>query len=220
MPGDQGAIAVWPVPCPDRYFSEDGARDGGRIGAGAADGVMVAVAVLAPGAEHNVARAQITGDELRERLFMLGQGVVGEAAADPFQAVHRQSEPAQGLDAFLGAEHAQALFRPLLGALMTGAAVGHRDQLQGVSRGGEQLQQTAAGQHFVAGVGGDYHCAGAGREKGLGTDDRDIGQLRGAVPDLLGTAVTDGHGFHGVTSLLHSPSGVRDASAAAAVRAG
>ncbi|MNH27870.1 hypothetical protein D3C79_879970 [compost metagenome] len=67
---------------------------------------------------------------------------------------------------------------------MAGAAVGDRDQLQRVAQVTEQLQQAAAGHDFIAGVRGNEHRACAGGYQGLGVDDRNAVQLRGAVPDL------------------------------------
>ena len=84
---------------------------------------MVVIAVIAPGAEHHVAGAQVAADELGHLRLLVAQGVVGEAATHPFQAVHRQAETAQRFDTFLGTEHAQAFFRPLPRAGMAGAAV-------------------------------------------------------------------------------------------------
>jgi len=84
-----------------------------RLGTGTADRFMVVVAVVAPGAEHHVAGAQVARDEVGDVSLAVEQRVVGKPAAYPFQTVHRQAEPAQGFDAFLGTEYAQAFFRPL-----------------------------------------------------------------------------------------------------------
>ena len=48
-----------------------------------------------------------------------------------------QAETAQGLDAFLRAEHAQAFFRPLPRTRMAGAAIGDGEQLQRMTEAGE-----------------------------------------------------------------------------------
>ena len=51
---------------------------------------------------------------------------------------------------------------------------------------------------FIARMRGDHHGASTGRDQGLCTDNRNIVQLRGAVPDLCWQAVfTDGNRFHG-----------------------
>ena len=102
------------MPRPDGYFVERCTDRGGGFGTGAADDIVVDIAVLAPGAEHHITRPQVPRDELSQLKFALGQGVVGEPTANPLQAVHRQTEAAQGFDAFLGAKHAEAFLRPLL----------------------------------------------------------------------------------------------------------
>ncbi|MNX94784.1 hypothetical protein D3C86_1270310 [compost metagenome] len=65
------------------------ADHGGSLGAGPANRPMVIIAVLAPGAEHHITGPQVTGDELSQLKLAPGQGVVGKAAANPLQAVHR-----------------------------------------------------------------------------------------------------------------------------------
>ncbi|MNN55062.1 hypothetical protein D3C81_1699170 [compost metagenome] len=98
---------------------------------------MVVVAIAAPGAEHHIAWAQVAADEFGHLRLLFAQSVVSETTAHPFQAVHWQAETAQGLDAFLRAEHAQAFFRPLPRTRVAGAAIGDREQLQRMTEAGE-----------------------------------------------------------------------------------
>ncbi|MNY40245.1 hypothetical protein D3C86_1749720 [compost metagenome] len=128
--------------------------------------------VFTPGGEHNIVGAQVAFDELAQLGFPRRYPTVGEPAAQPFQTVQRQAEAAQGFGGLLRADRAQPFHRPAPGPRVAGAAIGDRDQLQRTVRRGEQLQEAAATQHFIVGMGCDNDGPGPLRHQRQDVDHR------------------------------------------------
>ncbi|EEF26443.1 conserved hypothetical protein [Ricinus communis] len=168
-----------PVPAPHRHLDYARAAGAGGQRRGQAAGLVVRMAVLAPGDEHRVVWPQQLQQKRMQLVDIVGDLAIGQAGAHDL-CLHAQLP--QGAFCFARSQARQIGRRQLAGARMAGRAVGHRQQHRGRALVAQHLQQAAAGQHLVVRMRGDDHGAAAGGRQFGGADRRQGAQAGPGLP--------------------------------------
>lgn len=152
-PGQARVTGKGPVPRPDRSLEMPGAALCRQLRTGEPDLFVIAMAVLSPGTDQSITRAQQGAQRVAKRCC--GDAAIGQSQASPLPLAEIDAEAGEGAAAFDDSCLPQRVCCPVCGTGMAGFAIRHGNQQARAVLCRQAGKKPSAAQYFIVRMRGD-----------------------------------------------------------------